>query len=213
MSAPASHPAGAPPPAPLPGVTGPLPGVAGPLVLASASPRRRHLLAQLGLEFEVRPPDIDEMPLPGEVPATYVARLAGEKAREVARPGEVVLAADTTVDVDGAILGKPADAAEAAAMLRLLGGRSHVVHTGVAVWRGGRVTGVVVSADVRFAPIDPDLLAWYLATPEPYDKAGAYALQGAGGLFVAEVRGSISGIVGLPLVETLALLRAGHPGD
>ena len=188
-------------------VPSPLPGVGGPLVLASGSPRRRELLAQLGLDFIVRPPDIDETPYPNEVPAAYVRRLAHGKATAVAAPGEIVVAADTTVDRDGAILGKPADADEARAMLQSLSGRMHQVHTGVAVMRGGRVRTVVVSAEVRFAPIDADLLEWYLATPEPYDKAGAYAVHLAGGLFVAEVRGSISGVVGLPLVETLGLLR------
>ena len=185
----------------------PIPGVGGPLVLASGSPRRRELLQQLGLTFEVRPPDIDETPYPNEVPTAYVRRLAQEKAAAVARSGETVVAADTTVDLDGAILGKPADRDEAIAMLCSLGGRAHQVHTGVAVVAGGRVRTLVVSADVVFAPIDADLLAWYVATPEPYDKAGAYALHLAGGLFVAEVRGSVSGVVGLPLVETLALLR------
>lgn len=178
------------------------------VVLASGSPRRRELLAQLGVVFEVRPADLDESVLPGETPAGYVERLARAKAVAVAGPGELVIAADTTVDVDDEILGKPADDAEAAAMLTRLAGRAHQVHTGVAVSAGGRVVSEVVVTTVRFAPLSPSVVAWYVATGEPQDKAGAYALQGIGGALVAAVEGSVSNVIGLPLVETIRLARA-----
>jgi septum formation protein len=178
------------------------------VTLASQSPRRRELLAQLGLALDVRPAHADETPRPGEAPRAYVERLAREKARAVA--GAVVLGADTTVAVDGRILGKPDDAADAARMLRALSGRAHEVVTGVCVRAAGREEAVTVATEVLFAPLDEARIAWYVATGEPLDKAGAYAVQGAGGLFVREVRGSVSNVVGLPLAETLELLaRAG----
>ncbi len=178
------------------------------IVLASGSPRRRELLAQLGVTFEVRPADLDESVIPGETPAAYVERLARAKATAVAGPGELVIAADTTVDVDDEILGKPADAAEAAAMLTRLAGRAHQVHTGVAVAAHGAVRSGVVVTTVRFAPLSPATVAWYVATGEPLDKAGAYALQGIGGALVEAVDGSVSNVIGLPLVETVRLVRA-----
>jgi septum formation protein len=184
-----------------------------PLVLASASPRRRELLGQLGLSFEVRAPDIDETPGAQEVPEAYVARLARDKARVVARaaPAAWVLAADTTVVLDGALLGKPADAAEARAMLGRLSGRTHEVLTGVAL--AGRAQGeALVRTRVRFRPLSDAEVAWYVATGEPLDKAGAYAVQGKGGFLVAALEGSPTNVIGLPLGETLALLaRAGYP--
>lgn len=174
-------------------------------VLASASPRRRQLLEQLGLTFSVHPADIDESVRPGEAPAAYVARLAAEKAAAVAGagPGLVVLAADTTVDLEGEIFGKPGDGLEAAAMLRRLSGRTHLVHTGVAV----NAEVFVVCSEVRLIELTESAIEWYVSTGEPLDKAGAYAIQGAGGAFVAAINGSFSGVVGLPLVETLAALR------
>jgi septum formation protein len=141
--------------------------------------------------------------LPDEDARTYVERLAVAKAAAVARHGELVIAADTTVEVDGAILGKPLDGVDAARMLRLLSGRVHRVHTGVAV--GGR--SVVVTTEVRFAELSEADIAWYVGTGEPVDKAGAYAIQGAGGAFVAGIDGSASNVVGLPLVELIELLR------
>jgi septum formation protein len=177
------------------------------LVLASASPRRRELLSRLGVAFTVRPADLDERPHPGEGPRALVGRLARAKADAVtdpARPPEVVLAADTIVDVDGDILSKPADRDEAAAMLGRLSGRQHRVHTGVAVGPAQ----IVVSTTVRFVPLDRADIDWYVATGEADDKAGAYAVQGIGGAFVADVHGSWSNVVGLPLAETVALLRA-----
>jgi septum formation protein len=175
------------------------------LVLASASPRRRDLLSAVGLRFTVVPADIDETPFAAEEPLAYVERLAVEKARAV--DGEVVLAADTTVAIDGRILGKPRDRADAAAMLRSLRGRTHAVHTGVALRRGGQVASAVVTSEVTFAPVTDAWIEWYVATGEPLDKAGAYAVQGAGGLFVAAVEGSPSNVVGLPLHLIAVLAR------
>ena len=181
------------------------------VVLASASPRRRELLAQLGVAFDVHPPAIDETPRAGETPLVYVERLAREKARRVQAdvgPDRVVLAADTTVALDGVILGKPTGAADAARMLRLLSGGTHTVHTGVAVARGERIESLVVSTDVVFDALADHDIAFYVATGEPLDKAGAYAIQGHGGVYVREVHGSVSNVVGLPLAETRRLLAA-----
>lgn len=170
-----------------------------PFVLASGSPRRRELLEGLGLRFAVRSTDIDETPRPGEAPDAYVLRLAREKARAAARPGELVLAADTTVVVDGEILGKPLDDADAERMLRLLAGREHEVLTGVAVLCNGRVAAEVARTAVRMAALTAREIAWYVATGEPRDKAGGYAIQGLGSLFVEAVSGNYSNVVGLPI--------------
>ncbi len=195
------------------------------VVLASASPRRLELLAPLGLDITVMPADIDETPLPGESPVDYVQRLAAEKREAIAfwshDPGAetgsrdqnemnemdevVVIAADTTVDLDGVILGKPADAAEATAMLAALSGRTHLVHTGVSVGRGSRVATGVASTAVTFAELDGRKIAWYVGTGEPFDKAGGYAIQGAGGVFIASVNGSVSNVIGLPLTLVVEL--------
>lgn len=175
------------------------------LVLASASPRRRELLAQLGLTFRVMPPDIDETQLVGERPLALVARLAATKARTV--EGEPVIGADTIVEIDGAVLGKPADEADARRMLQRLSGRAHHVHTGVTVRVGERAETEVVTTQVQFVALTPGLLDWYLGTGEPFDKAGAYAIQGAGAVLVDSVRGSVSNVVGLPLTTVAALLN------
>ena len=170
------------------------------LVLGSASPRRRELLAQLGLEFDIVSPDIDETPLDREDPVAYVRRLAEAKAAAVrAEPQALVIAADTTVDLGGEILGKPADATDAAAMLRRLSARTHRVHTGVALRLADRVLSDVVPSLVTFVPLTPSTIEWYVGTGEPLDKAGAYAIQGAGAVLVQRVRGSVSNVVGLPL--------------
>lgn len=170
------------------------------LVLASASPRRRELLEQLGLTFTIVVPDIDESTRPGEAPAPYVQRLAVEKAHAVpATSQQLVIAADTTVDLGGRILGKPVDRAEAEAMLRSLSARTHRVHTGVALRLGDRTVSEVSTSLVTFVPLDPHTIEWYLATGEPFDKAGGYAIQGAGSVLVQRVRGSVSSIIGLPL--------------
>ena len=176
------------------------------LILASGSPRRRELLAYLGVPFDVRAPDVDETPLAGEQPAAYVERVA--QAKPDAVDGDIVIAADTTVVLDGTIMGKPTDPSDAVRMLRALAGRDHEVFTAVAVKSGGAVTTTVVRTVVTMTPITDDDIDWYVATGEPLDKAGAYALQGTGGIFVARLDGSASNVVGLPLAELMALLRA-----
>jgi septum formation protein len=183
--------------------------------LASASPRRSELLRQIGVPFTVRAATIDEERLPGEAPEAYVVRLAAAKAEAVwaavadARP---VLGADTAVVIDGAVLGKPADAAEAAAMLERLSGRAHRVLTGVAVRHAGGLDTGLSESEVRFRATTPEERLAYCATGEPFDKAGGYGIQGHAAVFVENVRGSYSGIVGLPLFETAALLaRCGLP--
>ena len=181
------------------------------MVLASGSPRRRELLAGLGLRFEVRAADVDETPHPGESPRDYVLRLAREKAAAVARsgaPGELVLAADTTVVLEGEILGKPEDEEDARRMLRLLAGREHEVLTGVALQEvAGRQVAAVEATRVRMAPLDDREIGWYAATGEPQDKAGAYAIQGLGSLFVEAVEGNYSNVVGLPIPAVYRLFR------
>jgi septum formation protein len=176
------------------------------VVLASASPRRAELLRSVGLEFEVRPADIDESVAPGEDPIAYVRRLSVEKAAAVARPGDLVIAADTTVEVDGVILGKPTDAADARRMLSLLSARTHRVHTGVTVRSESSLDTIAVSTAVTFVTLDAATIDWYIGTGEPMDKAGGYALQGAGGALVERIDGSVSNVIGLPLSETLQLL-------
>lgn len=179
------------------------------LVLASQSPRRRELLAALGIAIDVRPAGADEAVLPGEPAHEYVLRVAREKARAV--PGPIVLGADTAVVLRGEVLGKPADEADARRMLRSLAGSDHEVLTGVCVRRSEpsppAEESLVVSTTVRFAPMTDAEIDWYVATGEPLDKAGAYAIQGAGGAFVLGVTGSVSNVVGLPLAETARLLR------
>ncbi|MBN9683990.1 MULTISPECIES: Maf family protein [unclassified Corallococcus] len=182
-------------------------------VLASASPRRKDLLAQLGLRFTVAAADIDETPMAGEIASKYVLRLAEEKARTVAsrHPDAWVLAADTTVALGSELLGKPQDAAEARRMIGRLSGRVHEVFTGIAV-AGRAQASQVVRTQVTFRALSPEEIAWYADTGEPLDKAGAYAIQGKGGFLVQGIEGSHSNVVGLPLGETLALLaRVGMP--
>lgn len=174
-------------------------------VLASASPRRRELLAAVGLEPLVRPADVDEAVRPGERPEAYGLRVASEKARAGAH-ALPVLAADTVVALDGRSLGKPATPEEAKISLRDLSGRSHAVHTAVALRVGEVVATRLVTTKVRFRSLPEAEIAAYVATGEPMDKAGAYGIQGRGGALVAEITGSYSNVVGLPLEETLALL-------
>lgn len=182
------------------------------LVLASASPRRRDLLAGLGVRFTVRPVDVDERPRPGEDPHVYVLRLAEEKAAARAAPGELVLAADTSVVLDGEILGKPGDAEEARQMLSRLAGREHTVLTGVALLEaGGGSRSAVEESRVRIAALSDEELRWYVATGETMDKAGSYAVQGLGAMFVEAVFGDYTNVVGLPLPSTYRLFRdLGH---
>jgi septum formation protein len=184
--------------------------VAHPVVLASASPRRLDLLERLGVDVVVDPADVDETLRAGEPAVAYVRRLAAAKVARVAArhaDDQLVVGADTTVELDGRVLGKPDDAAHAAAMLRDLSGRTHRVHTGVAVRHRGRTLDDVVTSLVRFEPLSPATIAWYVATGEPLDKAGAYAVQGVGAVLVAEVRGSVSNVVGLPLATVVGLAR------
>ncbi|MCU1399948.1 MAG: Septum formation protein Maf [Acidimicrobiales bacterium] len=159
------------------------------------------------MRFTIEPSDIDETELPGEDPLAYVGRLAIEKASVLdADEHTVVIAADTTVDVDGLILAKPADDADARRMLHLLSGRTHSVHTGIAVRRGQLLESAVTSTRVTMVAIDDAHLDWYVATGEPFGKAGAYALQGAGSLLVDRIEGSVSNVIGLPLATLDNLL-------
>lgn len=170
------------------------------VILASASPRRHDLLSQIGVRFEVRVPEIDESPMEGEDPVGYVRRLAIAKADAVSSaPDELVIAADTTVDLDAMIMGKPSDDRDAKSMLRRLSGRTHRVHTGVAVRLGGRELADVCTTSVTFVPLDEATIDWYVDTGEPLGKAGSYALQGAGAALVSGVEGSVSNVIGLPL--------------
>lgn len=188
------------------------------LILASGSPRRRELLAALGLEFSVQPVEIDEAPRQGEVAEPYVRRVAGEKAAAITGgAGELVLAADTIVVLDGRLLGKPADPDAARAMLRNLSGRSHTVKTAVALrelgagGEGGagseRWATHVESTEVHMAELSERDIHWYVGTGEPLDKAGAYGAQGLGSLFIEEIRGNYLGVIGLPLPALVRLFR------
>jgi septum formation protein len=171
------------------------------LVLASGSPRRRELLELLGIPCRVDPSGLDELQLPGETAAAFAHRAARDKALAVAGRGGglPVLGSDTVVEIDGLALGKPAHPAAAAAMLRRLSGRDHYVHTGVALAAGGSCESLVDTARVRFLPLDEAMIQWYVETGEPMDKAGAYAVQGCGGLLVAGIEGSPSTVIGLPI--------------
>jgi len=179
------------------------------LVLASGSPRRRQLLEMLGLEVEVRPPHIPEIRAPGEAPRAYVERLAREKAASV--PGELVLGADTTVVVDGEVLEKPADAADALRMLHRLQGRTHQVLTAIALKTPRGILGATDVTAVAFRAADDDLLRAYVATGEPMDKAGAYGIQGYGAALVERIDGDFFSVMGLPVRRVLQLLeQAGY---
>lgn len=184
-----------------------------PVVLASASPRRQELLTAAGYSFTVHTADVDETPRPGEAPDHYVARLAEAKARAVLarRPEALVLGADTTVVVDGDILAKPADAADAARMLRRLQGRAHEVLTGVALVSAGWSRVDVAATRVWFAPMTAAEIDAYVASGEPMDKAGAYAIQGRAARYVTRIEGSYSNVVGLPVALVHARL-AEYPG-
>jgi len=179
------------------------------LTLASASPRRRELLDQIGVPCDVCPVDLDERQLAGEVPATFVERLARAKAAAgcAAVPGRPALGADTAVVVDDAVLGKPQDEAHALEMLARLSGRTHEVFSGVAVTDGTRADCAVVCTRVAFRETTDTERAAYWRSGEPVGKAGAYAIQGIGAVFVEWLEGSYSAVVGLPLFETARLLR------
>jgi septum formation protein len=189
------------------------------LVLASASPRRADLLRAAGFTFDVRPVDVDESRLGDEAPEAYVQRIAREKALAAAarHPGDVILAADTTVTLcepeDDAlgkprtVLAKPVDARDAASMLRQLSGRVHEVLTGVAIVRGDRAIVFADSTRVWFHPLSDDDIAWYVASGEPMDKAGAYAIQGLASRFIPRIEGAYANVVGLPVARLTEALR------
>ncbi|MCC7195504.1 MAG: septum formation inhibitor Maf [Gemmatimonadaceae bacterium] len=178
------------------------------VVLASASPRRRDLLNLVGIGHEVRPADVDESARAGEDPVAYVERVARDKAAKVAalEPGTVIIAADTTVVLDGAILAKPEDPADARRMLDRLSGRSHVVHTAIAVSRAGHVASAVETVRVTFRKLTPGEIEAYVATGEPMDKAGAYGIQGYGATIVERVDGDYFSVMGLGLRRLVDLL-------
>lgn len=189
------------------------------LYLASASPRRRELLTQIGLPHEVlrvpAPPGEDEPQHLGESAADYVRRTARDKAergrdwlRAQSLPVMPLLAADTTVILAGQVLGKPADRDDAIRILQALSGQTHQVHTAVALWSGERLLESVSITEVQMRPLQPDEITRYCDSGEPYGKAGAYGIQGLAGTFIARIDGSYTGVMGLPLFETANLLRA-----
>lgn len=184
------------------------------IILASQSPRRRELLSLIGIPHAVRPADLDESLLPGEEPVPHAERLARSKSEAIAgrEPGAVVIGADTIVVLDGEILGKPATALEAQATLRKLSGRTHTVHTAVAVTRDGRTVSDVESVEVTFRPLTAEQIDAYIATGEPMDKAGAYGIQGFGAVIVERVHGDYFAVMGLALGMLVGLLeQAGVP--
>jgi septum formation protein len=184
------------------------------LILASASPRRSELLQQMGVEFHVHPLDMDESMLPGEGVLQHVKRLAIEKARlgyaQVSQQENdlAVLAADTVVEIDGEVLGKPVNKQQAAVFLARLSARKHKVHTAVALVTGNNELSEISSSEVEFTKLSEQTITAYVATGEPLDKAGAYAIQGIAGQFVVNLNGSYSGVMGLPLYETAKLFSA-----
>lgn len=179
------------------------------LILASASPRRSELLTAARIPFEVRPVEVDERPLAGEEPAAYAVRVARDKAGAFGAipPGTVVLTADTTVVVDGEILGKPVDEADAARMLQMLSGRWHEVLSGVAFRHPAGESTALDSSRVHFQPLAEDEIRWYIGTGEPFGKAGAYAIQGLASRFIDRVEGSYSNVVGLPVSRVYQELK------
>jgi septum formation protein len=183
------------------------------LVLASQSPRRADLLRLAGYRFDIQPAHVDEAVRSGEPPDAFVQRLAREKAAAIAclRPDDAVIGADTVVVVNHVVLGKPNDAVHAQDMLRRLSGRTHEVWTGVAVSLAGRIEAEVSRTVVQFTHLTEEELAWYVASGEPFDKAGAYGVQGLASRFVERIEGSYSNVVGLPVTVVARLLRAVAP--
>ncbi len=181
------------------------------LILASASPRRAELLTSAGFSFETMPSEVDETPRDGEAPASYALRVAKDKAeaayQRCRNSGTVVLAADTVVVVGGRILGKPAGDPDAKTMLKTLSGRVHEVHTGVVVCAGTRQLADVATTRVHVLPLSDDEIAWYIASGEPQDKAGAYGIQGRAARFIDRIEGSWSNVVGLPIATVYRLLK------
>lgn len=188
-----------------------------PLILASASPRRRELLAQAGFAFQVIAADVPELRKPGEDPIRFVTRLAREKAeavmsREAVPPDAIVLGADTIVVVDEEVLGKPQDAADAVRMLRLLSGRTHQVITGVCLAKGRERQRAAEVTFVRFNTLSDEEIEAYVATGEPLDKAGAYAIQGRAGRWAPRIHGCYFNVVGLPLALVSSMIEAMQTG-
>lgn len=185
------------------------------LILASASPRRADLLTSAGFTFDVAVADVDETPHPGEPPQAYALRVARAKAAAIAarcrESGNQVLGADTVVVVDGEILGKPADIADAARMLKTLSGKAHDVHTAVVLCSPAGERSAVVTTRVHLLPLTDHEIAWYLASGEPEGKAGAYAIQGRAARFIERIEGSWSNVVGLP-ISTVHRLLNNDPG-
>ena len=179
------------------------------IILASQSPRRRELLTLIGIPHEVQPADLDESLQPGEEPVPHAERLARSKAEAIAarEPGAVIVGADTIVVLDGEILGKPATPHEARATLKKLSGRTHTVHTAVAVSRHGRTVSGVESVEVTFRPLTSAQIDAYIATGEPMDKAGAYGIQGFGAVIVERVHGDYFAVMGLALGRLVGLLE------
>lgn len=179
------------------------------VILASSSPRRRQLLDLVGITHEVKPSDIDETLIVGELPEQYAERLAREKVAVIAEsaPDAVIVGADTIVVIDDMVLGKPQDVGEAESMLRRLSGRSHTVMTAVAVTHNGRVASGVEIVDVTFLPLSDDEISRYVTTGEPMDKAGAYGIQGYGATIVRRIDGDYFAVMGLSLVRLVALFR------
>ncbi|HEV3486874.1 MAG TPA: Maf family protein [Vicinamibacterales bacterium] len=180
-------------------------------ILASASPRRRELLASIGLEFDVIPSHVPEVNQEGEAPEEYVARLSRDKADALARehPERWVIAADTTVLLGDQLLEKPVDAQDAARMLATIAGQTHIVYTGVTLVNAAREyrDTRVAESEVRMLPLSTREIEWYVATGEPLDKAGAYAVQGIGAMFIDSIHGSYTNVVGLPLATLFQMLR------
>ncbi len=184
------------------------------IYLASRSPRRAELLQQIGIDFHILPTDIDESARAGETPEAYVVRLAAEKAgacRESLKVSDTanlpILAADTTVSIDGLILGKPENDQDAAVMLKALSGRWHDVHTGLAIASDKGLETALSTTRVEMAVLSERAIAAYIASGEPRDKAGAYGIQGLAGTFIRRIEGSYSGVMGLPIFETAVLLK------
>lgn len=178
------------------------------LILASASPRRQELLGTLGLPFVVRPQNCPEHS-DAQDPAQYVVEIALQKAKAAAagaQPGDIVLGADTIVCLEGAILGKPRDGQDAARMLQALSGKTHGVYTGLALLRDGQALTHCQHTRVTFYPLTPAQIDWYVSTGEPLDKAGAYGIQGLGGLLVQEISGDYYNVIGLPIAPLARLL-------
>jgi septum formation protein len=179
------------------------------VVLASQSPRRQQLLDLIGIRHEVRPANIDESPRPREAPRRHAERLAREKASTIATrdPDLITIGADTVVVINRKVLGKPADAAEAAWMLEMLSGREHTVITAVAVARGRKIRSAIEEVKVKFRRLRPDEIETYIETGEPMDKAGAYGIQGFGATIVEHIEGDYFAVMGLSLVRLVGLLR------